>query len=95
MHQVQLQLSDQLYDEARRRAVNAGFKTVEEYASDVLTNDLQEDTQNYDHLFTPERIAHLDKVAAEVRAGGKTYTMDEVSAHLDEKRADWIRKNGE
>lgn len=94
MHQVQLQLTDQLYDLAKRRAADAGFKTVEEYASKLLANDLHADTENYDHLFTPERIALLDRVAADVRAGGKTYTIEEVSAHLEETRANWIRKNG-
>ena len=95
MHQVQLQPTDQIYDRAKRRAVEAGFKSVEEYASEVLTNDLYEDTGDYDRLFTPERIAHLDKVAAEVRAGGKTYTMQEVRANLAQNRAEWIRKNGQ
>jgi len=47
---------------------------------------------NYDHLFTSERITLLDTIAAEVKAGGKTYTMEEVSAYLEEKRADWVRK---
>jgi hypothetical protein len=93
MQQVQLELTDQIYDQAKRRAVEAGFKTVGEYIADVVSDDLAKDSENLDHLFTPRRIAHLDKVAAEVRAGGATYTMEEVSAHLDEKRADWIRKN--
>ena len=95
MHQVQLELTDQLYKQAKRRAVEAGFKSVEEYAADVLSEDLAEDAEDYDHLFTPERIAHLDKVAAEVRAGGKTYTMQEVRANLAQNRAEWITKNGE
>ncbi len=94
MREVHLQLTEQLYDQAKRRAVRAGFQTVEEYASNVLTKDLREDTEDYDSLFTPARMEHLDKIAAEVRAGGKTYTMEEVSVYLDEKRADWIRKNG-
>jgi hypothetical protein len=31
-----------------------------------------------DHVFTPERIAELESISAEIKAGGKTYTMAEV-----------------
>ena len=40
MHQVQL--SDQVYDQVKRRAEEAGFKSVDEYVADVLVNDAQE-----------------------------------------------------
>ena len=94
MHQVQLELTDQLYEQAERRAVEAGFKTVSEYIAGVVSDDLAEDAENLYHLFTPERIAHIDSVVAKVKAGGKTYTMQEVRANLAQNRADWIRKNG-
>jgi len=95
MHDVQIQLTDQLYDEANRRAVDAGFNTIGEFVTDVLTGELTQDTEDFDYLFTPERIAHLDRVAASVKAGGKTYTTEEVRAHLAATRSDWIRKNGQ
>lgn len=82
MQFVQLELTDQLYDQAKRRAVEAGFKTVGEYIADVVSDDLAEDTDNLDHLFTPERITHIDSVIAKVKAGGKTHTAAEVREHF-------------
>jgi hypothetical protein len=82
MHEVQLELTDEVYDQAKRRAVEAGFKTVGEYIADVLYDDLVEDTENLDHLFTPGRIAHIDSVIAKVKAGGKTHTAAEVREHF-------------
>ncbi len=82
MHHVQLELTDQVYDRARRRAVEAGFKTVAEYVADVVSDALAEDTENLDHLFTPGRIEHIDSVIAKVRAGGETCTAAEVREHF-------------
>jgi hypothetical protein len=94
MHQIKLQLTDQLYEEAKRRAGSAGFKSVNEFVADVLADELTQETEDFDHLFTPERIAHVDKVAASVEAGGPTYSIEEVSAYLATKRADWLRSHG-
>jgi NADPH:quinone reductase-like Zn-dependent oxidoreductase len=95
MHQIQLQLTDDLYEEATRRAIDAGFKSVDEFIADVLSGELAQETETFDHFFTPERIAHLDRVAECVRAGGRIYTPEELNANLAARRADWIRKNGE
>ena len=64
MHQIQL--NDQLYLVAQRRALAAGFVTVDEYVADVLEHDLQEESENFDYLFTPERLAHIDRAAAQM-----------------------------
>jgi hypothetical protein len=85
MQHVQLELTDQLYDQAKRRAVKAGFKTVGEYIAGVVSDDLAEDSENLDHLFTPERIAHIDTVIAKVKAGGKTHTAAEVREHFRQR----------
>jgi hypothetical protein len=82
VHQVQLELTDQIYDQAERRAVEAGFKTVGEYIVGVVSDDLSEDTENLDHLFTPGRISHIDGVIAKVKAGGRTHTAAEVREHF-------------
>ena len=65
----QIQLSDQLYQEAQRRASASGFVTVDEYVADVLQHDLREETEDFDSLFTPERLAHIDQAAAQIDAG--------------------------
>lgn len=65
----QIQLNDQLYQEAQRRASASGFVTVDEYVANVLLHDLHEESEDLDCLFTPERLAHIDRAAAEIDAG--------------------------
>jgi hypothetical protein len=91
MHQVRL--NDQLYKEAQRRAREAGFASVDEFIADRLENDFSGEQENFDHLFTPEVIADLDKISDTIKAGGKTYTMDEVDQHLEQKRQEWLRNH--
>jgi hypothetical protein len=91
MHQVRL--NDKLYKEAQRRAREAGFDSVDEFVADRLENDFSEEQENFDHLFTPEVIAHLDKISERIKAGGKTYTMEEVDEHFEMKRQEWLRNH--
>jgi hypothetical protein len=65
---------------------------VDDCVADVLINDAAE--PGLDHLFTPERLAHIDKAAAQMKAG-ESYSIEEVREHLAEARAEWIRKNGQ
>jgi hypothetical protein len=90
MHQIQL--NDQLYQEAELRAAEAGFGSVDEYVADVLRHDLQEETENFDNLFTPERLAHIDRAAAEIDAG-QGLTSEQVDAELAQRRDEWLRQN--
>lgn len=83
MHQIQI--SDQLYQEVQRRAAEFGFPTVDEYVADVIQQDLQEQTEDLDHLFTPERLAEIDHALAEIKAG-KGLTSDQVREHFRQKR---------
>ena len=91
MHQVQL--NDELYKEAERRARDAGFGSVDEFVADRLENDFLDEQENLDHLFTPEVIADLDKISHGIKAGGKTYTMEEVDEHFEKKRQEWLRNH--
>jgi hypothetical protein len=91
MHQVRL--ADNLYKEAEQRATEAGFASVDEYVADVVSNDLHDDPENFDHLFTPERIAHLERASAEAKAGGKTYSVEEVKEHLKQNRQEWLKNH--
>ena len=81
MHQVQLELTDQLYNQVMRRAAESGFESIEEYAVGVITDDLADDTENLDNIFTPERLAHIDKAIAQVKAA-EFMTSDQVRAHF-------------
>jgi hypothetical protein len=95
MHEVQLQLTDQIYDRTKRRALEAGFNSVSEFIADVISDEVSQEVEDFDHLFTPERLAHIDQVIASLKAGGQTFSVEEVSAQLKEHRAEWIRKNSQ
>jgi hypothetical protein len=41
-------------------------------------------TPNIDHLFTPERLAHIDEAAAEIRAGN-CFTAKQIREHFKQK----------
>jgi len=60
----QVHLPDQLYRMAQRRASEAGFATVEEYIADVVSQDAADDTENFDHLFTPQVVSELEQISA-------------------------------
>lgn len=86
-----IQLADPLYEQLRTRAADAGYTSVDEYVADMLRDDLA-DTQNLDHLFTPERIAKLDQIVANIEAGGTLHTHEEVDAHFKSRRDAWRNK---
>ena len=87
MHQIQL--ADQLYEEAQRRAIEAGFTTVDEFVADIVAQELELSAENRDHVFTPEVIRELDRVSAAAKAGGKTYSADEVKEHFRTRSEAW------
>jgi hypothetical protein len=92
MHQVQL--PEPIYKEAQRRAADAGYSNVDEYVTDLLSQELAAES-DFDQLFTPERIAQLDQVSAEINAGAKTFTMDEVRQHFQQKGEVWRQNHAD
>lgn len=88
----QIQVNDQLYQEAERKAAEAGFVSVDDYVADVLQQDLVDDSENFDHLFTPERLAHIDRAIAQIEAG-QGLTSEQAKAELAKRRDEWLRKN--
>jgi hypothetical protein len=94
MHQVQL--NEDLYKNAQRRAAEAGFSSVDEYVADVVSHDLLDvngdETPNLDHLFTPERLAQIDAAAAEIDAGNY-FTSEQMHEELARRRAEWLKQN--
>ena len=85
MHQIQL--SDQLFQQAQRRAAESGFPSA-----DVVQHDLAMEVGNLDHLFTPERLAHIDRSIAQIRAG-QGLTSEQAKAELSKRRDEWLRQN--
>jgi hypothetical protein len=87
MHQVQL--TERLYQEAQRRAIEAGFTTVDEYVADVLFHDLELSSEKLDDLFTCDVIRELDRISMAAKAGGKTYSPDELKEHFRKRSEVW------
>jgi predicted lipid-binding transport protein (Tim44 family) len=89
----QIQLDEATFNAVQRRASDAGYSSVDEYVADVLSEATEDETPNLDHLFTPELVAELDRINAEIDAGGKTYSSEEVDEHLARTRERWIQEN--
>lgn len=74
----------------------AGFTTVDEYVAEIVSQDLVDDfvveTPNLDHLFTPDRLAEIDKAQEQIKAGN-FYTAQQVREHFKRKRAEWKKRN--
>ena len=94
MHQIQIQLSDQLFNLATRRADEAGFTSVDEYIADVVSDDITSETEELDHRLTPKVVAQLDQIRHEINSGAKTYSQEEVDDYLKEKANAWRQSCG-
>jgi hypothetical protein len=90
MHQVEL--ADELYQQAERRATESGYASVDEYIAEVLAQEFMDPPADFDQFFTPERLALIDKEFAKVKAGD-FLTAEESDAELARRRAEWLRKN--
>jgi hypothetical protein len=88
MHQINL--SDGIYQDAQRRAAEAGFASVEEYIVDLLQGDLE--SENLDRFFTHQRLAHIGQAAASI-SGGSGLTSEQADAELAKRRDEWLRRN--
>ena len=89
MHEIHLQLSDQLYDQVQRRAMESGFASLDEYIVDVVAEDAAHETEDLDHRFTPKVVAHLNQIQEEIKTGAKTYSEEELAEHLQETARVW------
>lgn len=90
----QITLDDQVYQKAQLRAEEAGFASVDEYVADVLVHDFDPETPDLDHLFTPERMALIDKGIADIEAG-RFFTREESERHLEKVKEEWRQKRPE
>jgi hypothetical protein len=86
----QVQLNDKLYKEAERRAREAGFGSVDEFVADQLETDFSNEQEDFDDRFTPEIVAHLDRISGEMKAG-KSVSIEEVDKHLADVRETWLK----
>ena len=81
----QIQISDEVYQRAKKRATAEGCANVDSFIDHLLAEELIEDDANLDHLFTPEIIASLDKSLEDAKAG-KCRPATEVFAELAKRR---------
>lgn len=83
-----IELSEATFRLATDRAAARGFPSVGDYVEDALLADEEVTDADIQRLFTPERLAELDKAVAQVKAG-RGMTMAEVEAALDQTAAEW------
>jgi hypothetical protein len=90
---AKIQIDDEVFQAAQQRAADGGYPSVDAYITDVVVHDLTEEggveTPNFDHLFTPKVVAELERISATARAGGKTYTSEEIREHFRKRSAAW------
>ena len=86
-----VRIPDDIYQQAAR-AAQARDVSLEVFVAEAVKLHLQEESEDFDHLFTPEVIAELDGIVAELDAGGKSYSAAEVDAHFIAKRKEWLAK---
>jgi hypothetical protein len=84
-----VQLTDQVFKVVQQRASDAGYPSVDAYVSDFLVST---DDQNIDHLFTPRRLAHIDKADADIDSG-KGLTSEQAEKELALRREKWLQAN--
>jgi hypothetical protein len=88
MHHIQL--NDRLYEEAQRRAREAGFASVDEFVADRLEGEFSGEQEDFDGQFTPELMSHLDRLSDEMKAGNSVST-EQVDQHIGEIRKAWLK----
>lgn len=91
MHNVRL--NPDTYSKAKQIAESRGFESVEEFLTLIINEEAATPQVNYDHLFTPEVLAAIDRAEEDVQAG-RVYTPDEVREHLRLKGEEWQQKKG-
>jgi hypothetical protein len=85
---LHIQIDDQSPEGQALVSIVSRDRVSPEEAVKLILKDFatQSDPDNFDHLFTPAAVADLRSISAAIKAGGKTYTMDEVDQHFIQKR---------
>lgn len=91
---AQVRIDDEVFEAALRRATSAGYANVDEYITDIVVHDLDEAGDDVSLIFTPERIAELERISSEIKAGGRTYSMAEAHEHFENRRKEWLANHG-
>ena len=65
----QVNLTDQLYQEAQRRATEAGFASVDEYVASILSSDYEVVNEELDHFSPPSESPSSMRLLPTLRRG--------------------------
>ncbi|AIE85997.1 hypothetical protein [Fimbriimonas ginsengisoli] len=86
---LEVTISDQLYSQAQRVAVEIGV-SLDRFVSEAVELRLEDEPSG--PKVTPELVAALRKAKADVEAGNGR-TMAQVEESLAAKRAAWLQAN--
>lgn len=89
MPQLVIDIPDAAFESVKERARAEGFGSAEIFISDLVVDAVRDDPDNYDHLFTPEVIAAIERGMRDADEGN-LMTWDEVNAFLACKKAEWL-----
>ena len=88
MHQLNLELSDDQFEDLKLRASTAGFSRVEAYIVDRLSAESGPTDKEIAARFTPEIVAHLEQIAEDMDSGNEG-SLDDVDARIEQMRQIW------
>jgi len=88
MHHVIL--SDQSYAEAKRLAAASGIEDVNKFVEVLVASYGMADPNDFDHYFTAEVLADLDRAVEEADSGA-LLNQDQVKKHLAANREAWLK----
>jgi len=85
---LEVTIPDQLYSEAKRSAAAGGFGSMDAYVADLISHDIQPESDNDDHFFTAEVVAEIHEAAAAARTGDNV-SLDQFRAEAKIRNAAW------
>jgi hypothetical protein len=89
--EIQMQIDNQSPEGRALEAIMTRDRVSPEGAIRLLLAQLGTTTSDaIIDLFTPEVVADLRSIAADIEAGGRSYSMDEVDDNFVEKRESWL-----
>jgi predicted transcriptional regulator len=76
---------------ARLTSLTQELSAHPELVEDIYLNG-EVDDAHIQRMFTPERLAHIEKSDAEIDAGN-FFTGEQVQAQLKQKHAEWVEQH--
>jgi len=87
----EIRIPDEVYHQAAQ-AAEARHVSLEAFVTETLQLRLRDEDAAIQKMFTPERLAHIAKAQAQIKAG-QSFTPEEARADFAAKRAEWLEAN--